>query len=221
MWILLGLAALDWLALRFGWKRLETFTKPAVMVGILTWMVIYRNVFEMSAGKFFVGIACSLVGDILALPAINRSREAFAAYLAAALAYIIGLNTTIFPVNFSTFLFAVAITLPGWRVYNRISAGLSASGRDQLRLPVLIFTAALGLTVLSGLTTLAREAWSPGSSLLVAGGTVSLAIAAIILGWDRTVRPIQDADLKARAAYHLGQIALATGAFVSGVWAGI
>jgi hypothetical protein len=212
VWIPLGLAALDWLALRFGWKWLEPVTKPAVTAGILVWMLLEGPVFTTPAVWFFAGITLCLAGELLLIPSVDRFKPASGATLLAVLACSAGLNTTPFPFNASTALFAAVVLLLALRVHARIAAGLAAAGRSDLRLPVLVFTAAVSLLVLSGLATLAKEAWPPIPALLAASGVVLLAIAAIVQGWDRFVRPLPGSALGFRIAYHLGRIALIGGA---------
>jgi len=208
VWIPMGLALFDWLGLRLGQVRWQPITRTAVMVGVMTWILLDGPGFGTPVVWFFIGICFSLIGDMLLLPAVDRFGPAFGIYLLAKLAYLAGLNTTPFPVNFSTALFAAIVTLLAWRVYRRIAAGPQASLRPEMRIPVLLYTIAMSGTVFSGLATLANEAWPPVPALLAAGGVVSLVIADIVLAWDRFVRPLPGSVLKHRAAYHLGQIAL-------------
>ncbi|HUF39004.1 MAG TPA: lysoplasmalogenase [Anaerolineales bacterium] len=210
-WLPLGLAALDWLALRFGWNRLEPITKPAVMFGVLAWMLANGPVFGTPVAWFFAGVALSLIGDVFLLPALDRLGPALGVFLLAHVAYITGLNAVPPPLNFSTALFALVVALPAVRVYGRISAGLNAAGRQELRLPVLFYTLALSGTMFSGLSTLANPAWPPVPALLGAGGAVMLGVSDILLGWNRFVQPTPAARFAIRATYHLGQIALVGG----------
>jgi hypothetical protein len=210
VWLPLGLAVIGWLALRLGRSRWESVTTPAVTAGVLIWILLEGPVIGTPVAWFLAGAALSLAGDVLLLPAVDRPRQSLTAYFLAALACTAGLNTSPFPVNFSTALFALVVILAAQRVHSRIAAA-----RPELRLPSLALSAALSFTVLSGLATLAKDSWPPVPALLAAGGVVLLAIACILFAWDRSVEPLAGSDLRFRMAYQLGQMALVGGVLMN------
>jgi uncharacterized membrane protein YhhN len=213
-WLPLGAAMLDWLGIRLGWERLQPFTKPAVMLAALAWILVDGPGFNPPILWFLLGALFSLAGDLLLLPALDRFLPGLIAFMAAHLAYTIGLNTTPFPVNASTFLFAAVVVLLLARSYRVLSGALEAGGRGALKMPVLLYTLAIGATLLSGLSTLARDAWAPGPALLAAGGALLLVLSDLLLAWNRFVRPLDDARLRIRVTYHIGQLMLIGGALL-------
>ena len=207
-WLPVGFALLDWIGIRLRWDRLQPVTKPAVMLAVLAWILIAGPGLGTPIVWFFAGGLFSLVGDILLLPTLNRFPAGLAAFLAAHLAYIIGLNTTPFPVNASTFLLAVIVALLTFRAARVLVAALDPSGHPALKTPVRIYTLVLALSLLSGLSTLARDAWAPGPALLAAGGTLLLTISDILLAQNRFSIASAGARLKVRISYHTGQLML-------------
>jgi uncharacterized membrane protein YhhN len=94
-------------------------------------------------------------------------------------------------------------------------AGLAKDSRSRLKIPLSLYAFGLTLFLFSGLGTLANEAWPPTPALLAVAGCLLFYLSDIILARNRFVRPLQNARLKNRAGYHLGQIALIA-AFLSG-----
>ena len=214
VWLPLGFAMLDWLGIRLGKDRLQPLTKPAVLLAALAWILLDGPGLQGPTLWFFIGAAFSLAGDILLLPALDRFLPGLIAFLAAHLAYIIGLNTTPFPVNASTALFAAVVILLIVRVYRRLARALEAGGHAALKYPVLLYALTLGIMLFSGLSTLARDAWPAAPALLAAGGGVLFVISDILLAWNRFVEPVNDARLRVRVSYHIGQLMLIGGALL-------
>ena len=71
-------------------------------------------------------------------------REQFIAglvsFLVAHLAYLVGFNTTLPAVNLASLALLTLVALTGMQIYRRIAAGLEASGKQALKLPVLAYT---------------------------------------------------------------------------------
>lgn len=214
-WLPLLAAMLDWLAVRRGWDRLGMSTKPAVMLAVLAWMFLDGPGLGGPLAFIFAGVVFSLAGDVLLLPVFDRFLGGLAAFLLAHLAFIAGLNTTPPPLNFSTLLFAVVVALLAVRVYGRVRRAWLADGRERMVLPALLYAAALGGTLFSGLATLARPGWPPLAALLAASGAVLFAISDIVLAWNRFVGPIARARLKTRIPYQLGVIMIVAGGMIA------
>lgn len=213
-WLPLGFALLDWIGIRLRWDRLQPITKPAVMLAVLAWVLIDGPGLGTPIVWFFIGGLLSLAGDILLLPGRDHFPAGLVAFLTAHLAYIIGLNTTPFPVNASTFLFAAVVLLLTVRAARVLTRALDHSGQPALKTPVRLYTAVIAVSLLSGLSTLARDAWAPAPALLAAGGALLLVISDLRLALDRFTTPISGARLWIRMTYHLGQVMLIGGALL-------
>jgi uncharacterized membrane protein YhhN len=163
-------AALDWFALARGWWRVEVFTRPAVMGLLFVW-VYFSTGLQGAMLYFGIGIIFSMVGDALLMREGQRPFLAgLAAFLMAQLAYIIGFNLTAPGTDLFGVLTAILVAILMARLYRRAAAGLVASGQGRLRFPVLAYTFALALMLLSALLTLFRPDWLSVPSLLAASG---------------------------------------------------
>jgi uncharacterized membrane protein YhhN len=163
-------AALDWFALARGWRRVEVFTRPAVMGLLFVW-VYFSTGLQGAMLYFGIGIIFSMVGDALLMREGQRPFLAgLAAFLMAQLAYIIGFNLTAPGTDLFGVLTAILVAILMARLYRRAAAGLVASGQGRLRFPVLAYTFALALMLLSALLTLFRPDWLSVPSLLAASG---------------------------------------------------
>lgn len=214
LWLPLTAAVLDWLAVAFGRERLQALTKPGVIAAVLIWLLRDGPGLTFPAAFFAAGLVFSLIGDILLLPMVDRFPAGLAAFLLAHAAYILGLNQTLPPLNFSTLMFAGVIVLLASRILGRLVEAFRARGESRLLWAVRVYAGALGLMLFSGLATLARDSWSPAAALLAASGAVFFVLSDILLMWNRVVEVVPHARLKTRVLYQLGQILLAGGVIV-------
>ena len=109
---------------------------------------------------------------------------------------------------------ALSLGILAARVYRDIAFGLDAGGQSRLRKPVLAYTLIITVMALSALNTLFRVDWAPAAAGWVALGAVLFFVSDIILAYNRFVRPFRNGRLWNMAAYHLGQMALAWGAWL-------
>ena len=136
------LAVLDWIAVARGWRILEYFAKPATMVALLAFVIQNGG---LSGGMiwFSLGLLFSLAGDVFLMLPKEQFIAGLVSFLLAHIAYIIGLAPRL-PGNLPALLIALSlavfIALAAGQIYRRVSAGLQASGKTSLRLPVLIYT---------------------------------------------------------------------------------
>ncbi|MBI3941443.1 MAG: lysoplasmalogenase [Chloroflexi bacterium] len=208
--ITLGMAVLDWLAVARQVKRLEYLAKPATMVLLLGWLWLVGG----GHGPllwFALALICSLAGDIFLMLREERFISGLIAFLLAHLAYLVGLNSSPPPV-LATVLLAVPVGLVAFWLYRRISAALQRENLARLRLPVLIYSCAISLMLLSALVTLFRPEWARGGAALVSLGGLLFFTSDSLLAWNRFVSPLPHAKLLVIITYHLGQIALVVGA---------
>lgn len=205
-------AALESLALWKNWKRLETIVKPAVMVVLFAGLSVSAGL-EGALFWFGLGILFSLTGDVLLMLSLDRFFLAgLTAFLLAHLAYVIGFNIPLPGLTSWGLILAVMIGWGGVRVINRILSALAAKGQNRLRLPVIVYSAVISLMLLSAMIKLPDLTWGAGASLLVSLGALLFYLSDVVLAWNKFVTPIQHGRIYNIAAYHLGQIAIVTGA---------
>jgi uncharacterized membrane protein YhhN len=210
-------AGLDWFALARGWRRVEVFTRPAVMGLLFVW-VYFSTGLQGAMLYFGIGIIFSMVGDALLMREGQRPFLAgLAAFLMAQLAYIIGFNLTAPGTDLFGVLTAILVAILMARLYRRVAAGLIATGQGRLRLPVLAYTFALALMLLSALLTLFRPDWLPVPSLLAASGAALFVTSDALLARSRFAAsppgasPLMSSPLMIVILYQLGQMLLVVG----------
>ena len=91
------IAALDWVAVAKGWKKVEYIAKPVSMLILLGPLVLVASFGSVPLICFSLGIFFSLVGDVFLMLSYARFSDRWflpglAAFLLAHVAYIIGLN---------------------------------------------------------------------------------------------------------------------------------
>ena len=210
-------AALDWSALARGWRRVEVFTRPAVMGLLLVW-VYFSTGLQGAMLYFGIGILFSMVGDALLMrEGQGPFLAGLAAFLMAQLAYIIGFNLTAPGTDLFGVLTAILVAILMARLYRRVAAGLIASGQRRLRLPVLAYTFALALMLLSALLTLFRPDWLPVPSLLAASGAALFVTSDALLARSKFTAsppgtsPLMSSPLMIVILHQLGQMLLVVG----------
>lgn len=216
MWYLLAalpFAALTALAV---WKRnrsLEVFAKPAVMIALFISLWTSAGL-EGAPFWFGLGMLFSLAGDVFLLWDDRLFLHGLAAFLLAQIAYIVGFNLPASPLSIWGLALAVVIGMGAARLLRRILAALAEKGEAGMRLPVMIYGAAISLMLLSAMLKLGDAAWKTGASLLVALGAFLFYLSDIVLAWNRFVASIRNGRVLNIALYHLGQILIAAGVAV-------
>lgn len=207
----LSVAAIDWFAVSRKNRSLEYFLKPGVMLALLLCLGLLgsRNIFLVWFG---LGLALSLVGDIFLMLPRERFTAGLVAFLLAHIAYVIGLNPTLPPLNIASLLVCALVVLVAAQFYRRISAGLSGRGLSRLKPPVVAYMIVISLMVISALLTLLRTGWSPLSAMLFSAGALLFLLSDILLAWDHFVGRLGFGRTPRMVAYHLGQILITLGA---------
>jgi uncharacterized membrane protein YhhN len=211
LWIALLVALLDWIAVAMNWKTLEYFAKPGVMLALLAWMW-QSGAISGQATWFAAGLIFSLAGDIFLMLPAEQFIAGLVAFLLAHLAYLVGFNPTPPPLNLASLIPAVLLGLVAGQIYRGVAAGLAASNNDNLRLPVLVYSGAISLMLLSALLTLVRDEWNAGPALLVSAGALLFFLSDTFLAWNKFVVPLTYGKLRVIITYHLGQILIVIGA---------
>ena len=133
-------------------------------------------------------------------------------FLIGHLCYLIGFNSSGVIFNAATLLLLIVVLFTGYRVYRRIAAGLQASGKDKLKMPVLIYSIVISLMLYSALTTLVRTDWRIFAALFASSGALLFFISDTTLAFNKFVQPLPNARVITMITYHLGQILIALGA---------
>jgi uncharacterized membrane protein YhhN len=216
----LVISGLDWYAVARDRKRLEYFSKPGVIVGLLIWVFIIVGwplglSFPVQLiGWFVLGLGFSLIGDILLMLPGRRLLPALASFLIAHLMYIRGLEGLWIPRKFlGPVLLLGLLILPvvlrfllqAWKV-------LSETGKEGLRLPIALYLLVISVTLFSGFSRMLVWEWQPLSCYLVAGGVFLLFFSDILFAERAFLSEARPTRLSVHVTYHLGQIALITGA---------
>ena len=211
LWIGMVIAVLDWVAVAKGWKAVEYIAKPGVTLAILAWL--------WSVGGwhgyllwFLIGLAFSLAGDVLLVLPKEQLIAGLAAFLLAQIAYIVGLNQILPPINLASVAIAMLVGITAARIYRAIAGGLAASGRHTLKMPVLAYVTAISLMLVSALLTMVRPEWGAGDAWLLSSGAILFFISDALLGWNKFVHQHRCGNMQVIIAYHLGQALIALGA---------
>jgi len=207
----LAIALLDWVAVVRQWKALELIAKPAVMLALLAWLWSVSS-FSGFLTWFAVGLAFSMAGDVFLVLPKEQFIAGLVAFLLAQIAYLIGFNATPPPINLASIAIAVLVGLAAVRIYRAIAVGLTASGHGSLKMPVLVYSAAISLMLLSALLTLVRSEWAAGPAWLVSIGATLFFISDSLLAWNKFVRTLRIGRLPVIVTYHLGQGLIVLGA---------
>jgi uncharacterized membrane protein YhhN len=211
-------AILEWVAIFKGWRRLEYFAKPGVMIFLLAWLLLNGAI----AGPllwFGLGVLFSLLGDVLLLLS-NERRDlpgksflfGLGAFLLAHVAYVLGFNTPAPPFSAVTFGVAFMVIVSALPLIRRILLGLQQKGLRRLLLPVRAYATVISLMLFSAMMTLFRTDWQSSPAYLVSLGALLFISSDVILAWNKFVTPVRRGRLLLMVTYHLGQIALVAGA---------
>jgi uncharacterized membrane protein YhhN len=211
------IAALDWIAVARGWKKVEYIAKPAAMLVLLGPLALLGSFGSLPLICFGLGIFFSLAGDVFLMISYSRFSDRWfipglIAFLLTHIAYIIGLNSP-FP-NVSPIWslgLAIVLALTAARVLRRIISGVHQKGLRRMVLPVQLYGMVITLMLLSALLTLASSTWKVSASGLVALGAALFYLSDVLLAWNKFVAPIKNGRLANIIPYHLGQAALVAG----------
>jgi uncharacterized membrane protein YhhN len=215
--LLFLVAAIDWVAVARGWKKVEYIAKPAVMLLLLGILTLVCGFSCLPLICFGLGIFFSLAGDVFLMVSYTRFSDRWfipglIAFLLAHVSYIIGLNTPlpdVSPIWSLGVAFILALTAA--RILRRILAGIRQKGLLRLVRPVGIYGMVITLMLLSAMLTLFNSAWRASASGLVALGATLFYFSDVLLAWNKFVNPIRNGRLANMILYHLGQFALVAG----------
>jgi uncharacterized membrane protein YhhN len=214
-------AGLEWY---FEYKKNRRgiyLTKPPVMLLLMAWMWLYADLPTMLLGIqtstivwFFLGLVFCLGGDIFLMLPERFFLPGLIAFLLGHFFYIVGFEEIAPPAGSEIAALIIAVVLvlvSGW-IYTRLAVGMRETGRERMRIPVLIYTITISLMLYSALMTLFDSNWDLTSALLVSMGALLFLISDIMNAWVRFVGPIKEHRVWIMSTYHLAQLGITVGA---------
>jgi uncharacterized membrane protein YhhN len=203
-------AVMNWLAVEKCWLPVEYITKPGIMIALLLWLWTAAGL-EGPLLPFALGLIFSLAGDVFLMLPSRSFLAGLVAFLLAHVSYIVGFNQSLPPLSLYGIVLAVVVGTAARRLYRRMEKGLARTGQANLRRPVLVYSMAISLMLLSALLTTTRPDWETLPSLMVSAGAAAFFVSDSLLGWDKCIAPLSHRGLKVMVAYHLGQFAILAG----------
>ena len=195
-------------------------TKPTVMVLLIVFVWFYADIHVLVFGLntsaiiwFIFGLVFCLGGDIFLMLPERFFLPGLILFLLGHIFYIAGFGMPIPPEGSdipALLIATILIIVSGW-IYVQLANGMQASGKDRMRIPVLIYTIVISLMLFSALLTLFRDEWMLLPSVLVSVGALLFLISDILNAWVRFVRPFPNQRLWVMSSYHLAQMGIAVG----------
>ncbi len=193
-----AVAAVDWVAVQRGNRRLEYLAKPATMVWLIAAALALDPVDGTARGWFVAALVCSLAGDVFLMLPGDLFVPGLASFLVGHLAYIVGLRF----LGSSAGGFLAAVVLVGLAVPilgTRIVRAVRASDEPEMALPVSAYMAVISAMVVS--------AGASGVPLAL-GAAVSFYVSDALIAWTRFITDLRYGRLAVIVTYHLAQIGL-------------
>jgi alkenylglycerophosphocholine/alkenylglycerophosphoethanolamine hydrolase len=211
--IVLILAILNWIAAERKLKPLEYVTKPATMLALLWWM--WSSVgLGGSMLWFTLGAVFCLAGDVFLMIPRDMFIFGLLAFLLGHICYTVGFNDLAPFINLWGLVLILILGIYLWWLYPKITAGLVAKGKNELKIPILIYSLVISMMVYSALMTWTRSGWSTSAAICASLGAILFFTSDSVLAWDRFVNPLSHARLQVMMTYHLGQFGIILGAIL-------
>jgi len=199
-WVLLvvaaGAAALDWVAVACGRRRLEYVAKPAATLAILGVAATVSSPRPAAQAWFVAALGLSLAGDVFLMLGRNLFVAGLGSFLLAHLAYLPGLLEG----SAGRWWVAVPVAVTACIVGVRLVRGLRRGGHGALVGPVLAYVAAIGTMVSAALAS-----GNPAAGF----GAVCFMVSDAMIGEQRFVRPRPAYPVAIMVTYHVAQASLA------------
>jgi uncharacterized membrane protein YhhN len=212
----IAFAAIEWMAVATGCRRLEYLAKPAALLFLIAWFLERLPPPPSSLGIWFaVGLGFSLAGDVLLLVPGDLFLAGLGAFLLAHIAYVIAFNSTGLVFNLGSFGIAGLIALLAVWLVRSLRRELRAAGRGKLFTPVTIYSGVLALSLWSAVCTLLRPDWPILAAGLVALGAGLFFASDTLLAWNRFIYRLPGERMLSMVTYHLAQFALAGGVILA------
>lgn len=192
-----GAAAVDWIAVAEGAKRVEYVAKPLTMAALVTLALLLDPADEARRTWFVAAGVLSLAGDVFLMLPRDRFVPGLVSFLLAHVCYTAGLlQSPLHPAAGLIGLAAVAAAV--WIVGRRVLRAVR-TGHGELFVPVVGYLAVIATMVVA--------AAAAGPPLAVAGAALFFTSDSV-LALERFVRQTRRGRLEVMVSYHLGQAAL-------------
>jgi uncharacterized membrane protein YhhN len=193
----LAAALVDWWAVAGDRRRVEYAAKPTVLILLIVAALALDPVDDTVRAWFVLGLAASLVGDVvLMLPRLPFA-GGLGAFLLAHLAYMAGFLVN--GLSGGPLLVGLAVAAVGSAV---VGPGLVAGVRRRDRR--LVGPVRAYMVVIAAMVALAVGT----GDLLAAAGALAFFVSDALLGWGRFVRPVAGGRVVVHVTYHGAQAML-------------
>lgn len=163
---------------------------------------------------FTLGLFFCLAGDIFFMLPGDKLILGLLAFLVGQIFYVIGFNNLPPYINVGGGIVIIILAIYVAWIYPQLRTGLKAKGKNNLQIPVLIYSLVITIMVYSALMTWTRPGWPTISALSVSLGAIFFYISDTFLAWIRFVKPINHGRTMNMITYHLGQIGIILGAML-------
>lgn len=204
--LFLAVAALDWVAVHLGSKRLEYLAKPGCMVFLIGAALAMDPADGAARVALVVALVLSMVGDVfLMLPGREQGSDGpnlfvagLASFLLAHVAYVVAFVLDgVDPAD--ALLGLIPLAFIGVFAARPIIQGVRSSTEPELATPVTAYIGVISAMVLA--------AFGAGGFLAIAGALL-FAFSDSLIALGRFVRPREWYPLAVIATYHLAQASL-------------
>ncbi|MBS1249973.1 MAG: hypothetical protein MAG431_01562 [Chloroflexi bacterium] len=210
-------AALEWLAEHKKNQRGIYLTKPTMMVSLIAWVLVSGDL--LAEGSVFprlwfvIGLVFCLGGDVFLMLPERFFLPGLVSFLLGHVFYILAFGPLLPPQgSFWPGLAVVGFLLVlGVIIYRKLDRGMTASGNERMRIPVLAYSVVISLMLYAALTRGLGGRWNTTSAIWVGVGAALFYLSDILNAWRRFVGDFSNARLVIMMTYHLGQIGLALG----------
>jgi uncharacterized membrane protein YhhN len=201
-----AVAALDWVAVAIGSKRLEYVCKPGCMAVLMAVAAVIDPADTTARVVLIVALALSTLGDVfLMLPVRPPGSGGFdgfvaglAAFLLAHLAYVAAFaveGASVGGLVVGAIVAGAIVATVGVRVV----AAVRVSDQRELAVPVEAYVAVISVMTMTAVGT--GDPRAIAGALLFAGSDS-------LIAWQRFIRPLPHGPLAVIVSYHLAQALL-------------
>lgn len=206
----------DWAAVGAGANKVRYITKPGAMLALLAGFSLAGG-WQGNAFWFGLGLIFSLAGDIFLMLPASAFMAGLGSFLIAHIFYLIGFSRGLMQPGWSALIPLTIIAAADYFIYWRLRRALMARPKGRwMRFPLHAYQIVISAMLMTAMLTLWREDWPHPADWLVSAGALLFAISDSVLAINRFAGPVRGGKLIVIVSYHLGQIALISGALLRG-----
>ena len=179
-------------------RRLEYATKPTVMVLLIAAALLLGPASQGERALFVVALVLGLAGDVFLMLPDRFLLPGIGAFLGGHLAYVVGFRFAGFSVV-GLIIGVIIVAATAGLLLRRILRALEASGRANLRNPVLAYAIVISLMTVSA---------TASGNLVAAAGGLLFFFSDVIFAWYRFVKPVAWGQPVNIVMYQAGQALL-------------